>query len=65
MAWMIRGDLPLTIRMGHTRGLRLERGMRRKLTEQEGSRVADAFVDRVLRSNGKIEVCELMEGYRA
>ena len=63
MAWTIRDDLRLTIRMGLTRGLSLVRGMRRKLSEEERNRVADAIVDQVLRSNYKIEVGEPMEGH--
>ena len=56
MAWTIRDDLRLTIRMGLTRGLRLVRGMRRKLSEEERNRVTDVIVDQVLRSNYKIRV---------
>ena len=63
MPWTIRDDLRLTIRMGLTRGLRLVHGMRRKLTEEERNRVADAIVDQVLRSNYKIEVGDPMEGH--
>ncbi len=61
MAWTIRDDLRLTVRMGLTRGLRLVHGMRRKLSEEERNRIADAIVDQVLRSNYKIEVGEPME----
>ena len=36
-------DLRLSIRMGLTKGLRLIRGMRRQLDEDERSRVAEAI----------------------
>ena len=63
MPWTIRDDLRLTIRMGLTRGLRLVHGMRRKLTEEERNRVAEAIVDQVLRSNYKIEAGDPIEGH--
>jgi hypothetical protein len=61
MPWTIRDDLRLTIRMGLTRGLRLVYFMRRKLSEEERNRVADAIVEQVLRSNYKIEVGQPMK----
>jgi hypothetical protein len=54
MPWTIRDDLRLTIRLGLTRGLRLVHGMRRKLTEEERSRVADAIIDQLHLSNYEI-----------
>ena len=45
------------------RGLRLVHGMRRKLSEEERNRVADAIVDQMLRSTYKMDVGEPMEGH--
>jgi hypothetical protein len=55
MTWTIRDDLRLSIRMGLTRGLRLVRGMRRQLSENERGRVAEAIVDHLDRANWRIE----------
>ncbi len=58
MVWTIRDDLRLTIRMGLTRGLRLVRGMRRKLSEEERNRVAFAsarqYWDRLVVSSALV-----------
>lgn len=55
MTWTIRDDLRLSIRMGLTRGLRLVRGMRRQLSEDERDRVAAAIADHLDRANWRIE----------
>ena len=55
MAWSSRDELRLTIRMGLTRGFALVHGMRRKLTEQERDRIADAIIDQLQLSNYRVE----------
>jgi hypothetical protein len=55
MPWSSRDELRLTIRMGLTRGLTLVHGMRRKLTEQERDRIADAIIDQLSLSNYRVE----------
>jgi hypothetical protein len=55
MAWTIRDDLRLTIKLGLTRGLARIRGLRRTLSEAERGRIADVITDQVLRSNYRIE----------
>jgi hypothetical protein len=41
MAWTIKDDLRLSIRMGLGKGFRLVRGLRRQLSEEERDRIAD------------------------
>jgi len=48
-------DLRLSIRMGLTKGLRLIRGMRRQLSEDERTRVAETIREQLMLSNWKIE----------
>ena len=63
MAWTIRDDLWLTIRLGLTKGLNLIHGMRRKLNEDERDRVADTIAEHLLRANYRIEPGEPAEGH--
>jgi hypothetical protein len=57
MPFTRKDDLRLSIRMGLTKGLRLIRGMRRQLDEDERNRVAEAIREtpRVSLANWKIE----------
>src|SRR6185312_10363964 len=56
-------DLRLSIRMGLTKGLRLIRGMRRQLDEDERNRVAEAIREHLVRANWRIEKGEPIGGH--
>jgi hypothetical protein len=49
--------------MGLRKGLRLIRGMRRSLTEDEQHKIADAIVVHLEQSNWKIEHGPALEGH--
>ena len=63
MAWTIRDDLRLTIRLGLTKGLNLIHGMRRRLSQDERDRVADTIAEHLLRANYRIEPGEPSQGH--
>jgi hypothetical protein len=54
MAWTPQDDLRLSIQMGLTKGLRLVRGLRRQLSEQERNRIAAAIAEHLELANWKI-----------
>jgi hypothetical protein len=54
MAWTLRDDLRLSIRMGLTKGFRLVRGLRRQLSEEERDRIAGAIAEHLELANWKI-----------
>ena len=62
--WSKADDLRLTVLMGLRRGLKLCRGMRRALTEDEQHKVAAVIVEDVERSNWKIEQGPMPEACR-
>jgi hypothetical protein len=53
--WMRDDDLRLSIVMGLRAGLKLIRGMRRSLSEDEQHKVADAIMRHLASTNWKIE----------
>jgi hypothetical protein len=53
--WTTADDLRLTVLIGLRRGLKLCRGMRRALTEDEQHKVAAAIVEHLETHNWKIE----------
>jgi hypothetical protein len=55
MAWTVQDDLRLTLKLGLRKGLKLVRGMRRSLSNEEEDRVADAVADQLRLSNWRIE----------
>jgi hypothetical protein len=55
LMWAKADELRLSVLMGLRRGLRLVRGMRRSLTEDEQHRIAGAIVEHLEESNSKIE----------
>ena len=57
----IRNELRLSIRIGLTKGLRLIHCMRRKLSETERDRIAEAIADHLALANWKIEAGEPIE----
>jgi hypothetical protein len=59
--WSKADGLRLSVVIGQ--GLRLIRGMRRALTEDEQRKVADAIVEHLERSNWKIEQGPPAEGH--
>jgi hypothetical protein len=61
--WSKADDLRLTVLMGLRRGLKLCRGMRRALTEDEQNKVAAVIVEDLERSNWKIEQGPMPEGH--
>jgi hypothetical protein len=61
--WTRTQDLRLSVVMGLRKGLRLVRGMRRSLTEDEQHKVADAIVEHLEQSNWKIEQGQPGEGH--
>jgi hypothetical protein len=63
MAWTIRDDLRLSIRIGLTRGLKLVRGMRRQLSEAERDRIAEAIAEHLHRANWTIEPGRPLTGH--
>jgi hypothetical protein len=48
-------DLRLSIRMGLTKGLRLVRGLRRQLDEEDRNRVAEAIREHLALAGWRIE----------
>ena len=61
--WSKADDLRLSVVMGLRRGLKLCRGMRRALTEDEQNKVAAVIVEDLERSNWKIERGPMPEGH--
>jgi hypothetical protein len=61
--WTKADDLRLTLVMGLRRGLKLCRGMRRSLTEDEQHKIAGAIVENLERSNWKFEQGPMPEGH--
>jgi hypothetical protein len=61
--WSKADDLRLSVVMGLRQGLRLIRGMRRALTEEEQHKIAGAIVEHLERSNWKIEQGPSAEGH--
>jgi hypothetical protein len=55
MTWGKADELRLTVVMGLRKGLRLIRGMRRSLTEDEQHTIAGAIVGELEKSNWKTE----------
>jgi hypothetical protein len=55
VSWGKADEPRLTVVMGLRRGLRLIRGMRRSLTEDEQHKIAGAMVEELKQSNWKIE----------
>jgi hypothetical protein len=63
MRWTTRDDLVLSIRMGLTKGLRLVRGMRRKLSLEERDTISRAIADRLELGSWKIGKGPPSEGH--
>jgi hypothetical protein len=63
MTWTRADELRLSVLMGLRTGLRLVRGMRRALTEDEQHKVADAIVTHLESTNWKIECGPPIEGH--
>ena len=61
--WSIADDLRLSIVMGLRKGLRLCRGMRRSLTEDEQHKVATVIAEHLASTNWKIERGVPLEGH--
>jgi hypothetical protein len=61
--WGKADDLRLSVLMGLRRGLKLCRGMRRALTDDEQHKVADAIVEHLESHNWKIEQGPTREGH--
>jgi hypothetical protein len=61
--WTTADDLRLSVLMGLRRGLKLRRGMRRALTEDEQHVVAGAVVEHLETHNWKIEQGPVREGH--
>jgi hypothetical protein len=61
--WLITRDLRLSIVMGLRKGLRLVRGMRRTLTEEEQFRIADEIAADLKLSNWDIRPGEPAPGH--
>jgi hypothetical protein len=61
--WGKADDLRLGVVMGLRKGLKLIRGMRRSLTEDEQHKIADAIVAHLEQSNWKIEHGPALEGH--
>ena len=53
----------MSVLMGLRRGLRLVRGMRRSLTEDEQHKIAGAIVEHLEESNWRIEQGPVREGH--
>jgi hypothetical protein len=62
VAWGKADELRLTVVMGLRKGLRLVRGMRRSLTEDEQHTIASTIVEELKQSNWKIEQGPMGEG---
>jgi hypothetical protein len=61
--WSKRETLQFTVKLGLRKGLRLIRGMRRALTDEEQERVAHAIVEHLELSNWKIDQGPALEGH--
>jgi hypothetical protein len=55
MPFTRQDDLRLSIRMGLSKGLRLVRGLRRQLDEDERNRIAEAIREHLALAGWKIE----------
>ena len=56
MAWTTRDDLRFSVKFGLTKGLRLVRGLRQQLSDDERRRIADAIVEYLELANWKFEL---------
>jgi hypothetical protein len=56
-------ELHLSVVMGLRKGLKLIRGIRRSLTEEEQHKIAGAIVDQLVDQNWKIEPGPPREGH--
>jgi hypothetical protein len=63
MAWTIRDDLRLAIKMGLLKGLRRIRGLRRLLTDEEQNRIADAIADQLAMANLEVSAGKSLSGH--
>jgi hypothetical protein len=61
--WKRADELRLSVLMGLRKGLKLCRGMRRALTEDEQHKVAGAIVEHLESTNWKIEQGSVREGH--
>jgi hypothetical protein len=61
--WTEADELRLSVGMGLRQGLRLIRGMRRSLTEDEQRKIAGAIVEHLEAHNWKIEQGPPREGH--
>jgi hypothetical protein len=61
--WTKTDDLRVSVVMGLRDGLRLIRGMRRALTEEEQHKIAGKIVEHLERNNWKIEQGPPAEGH--
>jgi hypothetical protein len=61
--WGKAEELRLSVVMGLRKGLRLIRGMRRSLSEEEQHKIAAAIVEHLEQSNWKIEQGPPREGH--
>jgi hypothetical protein len=61
--WSKAEDLRLSVVMGLRKGLKLIRGMRRSLSEEEQHKIAGAIVEHLEQSNWKIEQGPPGEGH--
>jgi hypothetical protein len=61
--WSKAQDSRLSVVMGLRKGLSLDRGMRRSLTEEEQHKIAGAIVEHLEQSNWKIEKGPPREGH--
>jgi hypothetical protein len=61
--WTTADSLRLTVLMGLRKGLKLCRGMRRALTEDEQRKVAGVIVEHLESHNWKIEQGPAREGH--
>jgi hypothetical protein len=61
--WTTADSLRLTVLMGLRKGLKLCRGMRRALSEDEQQKVAGVIVEQLEQSNWKIDQGPASEGH--
>jgi hypothetical protein len=61
--WKRADELRLSVLMGLRKGLKLCRGMRRALTEDEQHKVAGAIVEHLESTNWKIEQGPVRDGH--
>ena len=61
--WSKRETLQFTVKLGLRKGLRLIRGMRRALTDDEQEKIARAIVDDLERNNWRVEQGPPVKGH--